>query len=92
MERQIKRVVTLVIGWTLIAIGIVGLFLPFLQGILLIFLGLYLLSRESETARRWFERGRRRYPRIDAKLKKWRQWWRRRLGRSTREENGNRDR
>jgi uncharacterized membrane protein YbaN (DUF454 family) len=92
MEQQIRRVVTLVVGWTLIAIGVVGLFLPFLQGILLILLGLYLLSRESELARRWFERGRRRFPRVDARLKQWRRWWRQRLGRSAREEDIDPDR
>jgi uncharacterized membrane protein YbaN (DUF454 family) len=87
MERQIKRIVVLVIGWTLIAVGVVGLFLPFLQGILFILLGLYVLSRESKTARRWLEHGRERHPKLDAKLRKWGRWWRKRFGRSAREEN-----
>jgi uncharacterized membrane protein YbaN (DUF454 family) len=92
MEWQIKKVVTLVVGWVLIAIGVVGLFLPFLQGILLILLGLYLLSRESEVARHWFERGRKRFPRVDARLKQWRRWWHQRLGRNPREEKPDADR
>jgi uncharacterized membrane protein YbaN (DUF454 family) len=86
MERQVKRVVALVIGWALIALGVVGLFLPFLQGILFILLGLYVLSRESQTARRWLDRGRKRYPKVDAKLKQWGKWWRCRIGRSSGEE------
>lgn len=46
-------------------LGTVGLFLPFLQGVLLILAGLYLLSRESETARSWLDGLRRRYPGLD---------------------------
>jgi len=86
MERQIKRVVALVIGWTLIALGVVGLFLPFLQGILFILLGLYVLSRESKTAHRWLEQGRKRYPKVDAKLRDWGRWWRSRFGRTSADE------
>ncbi len=81
MKRQIKRMVVLVIGWLLIAFGVVGLFLPILQGVLFIMLGLLVLSGESETAHRWLQRGRQRYPKIDAKLKHWGMWWRRRFGR-----------
>jgi hypothetical protein len=79
MERQVKRVVVLVIGWMLVAFGVVGLFLPVLQGVLFILLGLYVLSRESETAHRWLQRGRKRYPNVDARLKAWGEWWRQRF-------------
>jgi uncharacterized membrane protein YbaN (DUF454 family) len=86
MERQIKRIVVLLVGWLLIAFGVVGLFLPILQGVLFIMLGLLVLSRESETAHRWLQRGRQRYPKVDAKLKEWGAWWRRRFGRQRVEE------
>jgi len=86
MERQIKRIFALVIGWLLIAFGVVGLFLPILQGVLFIMLGLLVLSRESETAHRWLQRGRQRYPKVDAKLKEWGKWWRQRIGRRPSEE------
>lgn len=86
MKRQIKRLVVLVIGWLLIAFGVVGLFLPILQGVLFIMLGLLVLSGESETAHGWLQRGRQRYPHVDAKLKQWGAWWRRRLGRHPGEE------
>ena len=86
MQREIQRVVVLVIGWLLIALGIVGLFLPILQGVLFILLGLAVLSRESRTARLWLQRGRRRYPKADAKLKQWGRWWRKRFGRTSEDE------
>jgi uncharacterized protein len=86
MKLQIKRIVVLVIGWLLIAFGVVGLFLPVLQGVLFIMLGLLVLSRESVTAHRWLQRGRQRYPRVDAKLKEWGKWWRQRFGHRPAEE------
>jgi len=80
MEKQIKRIIVLVIGWVLVAFGVVGLFLPILQGVLFILLGLYVLSRESETAHRWLQKGRKRYPHLDEKLTQWGKWWRLRFG------------
>ena len=83
MQRKIRRVLILIIGWLMIVVGIVGLFLPILQGVLFILLGLAILSRESEVARRWLQRGRQRYPKADAKLKEWGRWWRARFRRTT---------
>ena len=77
--KQIRRVVVLILGWTLIAIGVVGLFVPILQGILVIMLGLYVLSRESRVARGWLATLQRRYPKIHAKARRVKQsvksWW-----------------
>jgi|FLOH01.1.fsa_nt_gi uncharacterized membrane protein YbaN (DUF454 family) len=42
---MIKRIFFLIIGIILILIGIAGLFLPFLQGIITILLGLYFISK-----------------------------------------------
>ncbi len=50
------RIGALIIGVGLILLGIVGLFLPFLQGFLLIALGLSVLSLVSKRAERLLER------------------------------------
>ena len=71
-RKQIRRIVVLMVGWALIALGVVGLFLPVLQGVLFILLGLYVLSRESKTARRWLDRLRARHPAVDERLHRWR--------------------
>lgn len=42
------RAAALIVGSLLVALGIVGIFLPFLQGVLLIALGLSVLSLASE--------------------------------------------
>ena len=67
--KQIKRVASLIIGWTLILVGVVGLFVPILQGILFILLGLYVLSRESRTAHNLLERLRIRFPEAYKKMR-----------------------
>ena len=43
---SIKKVGLLIIGWFFIALGILGLFLPFLQGILFILIGLAIQIRQ----------------------------------------------
>jgi uncharacterized membrane protein YbaN (DUF454 family) len=46
------RIARLTLGATFLGLGMVGLFLPFLQGILFILIGLTLLSRDSARAKR----------------------------------------
>jgi hypothetical protein len=62
-----RRWTVITLGWTFLALGIVGLVLPFLQGILFIVIGLALLSREVVWVQRLRERLRERYP----KLREW---------------------
>ncbi len=50
------------LGWGLLALGIAGLFLPVLQGILFIALGLLVLSREYAWARQAMAALERRFP------------------------------
>ncbi len=45
-----RDIVLTVLGWAFIVIGILGIFLPFLQGILFIVIGVYLLSIGSPKA------------------------------------------
>ena len=68
MARIAKRIVILALGWGFILLGIAGIFLPILQGILFLLIGLALLSMESETARRLLHKLRARFPGISAKI------------------------
>lgn len=43
-------------GVILIVIGVIGLFLPIIQGVLLIFAGLLLLGVEKEQIKKWFKK------------------------------------
>jgi len=57
--RAVLKILAGVTGAALVVVGVLGLFLPFLQGILMILLGLSLLSLVSERAARWRHRLRR---------------------------------
>jgi uncharacterized membrane protein YbaN (DUF454 family) len=70
---QAKRVATYIIGWFFILLGIVGIFLPFLQGFLFIIIGFLILSRESRWAKKMLVKLRRKYPKQNEQLKKFRQ-------------------
>lgn len=64
MNAFFKRVLVLVIGWAFIALGIVGLFLPVLQGILFLLIGLVILSTEYAWAHHLLNKLRQRFPKL----------------------------
>jgi uncharacterized protein len=64
MNRHAKRVAILIVGWGFILLGIVGLFLPILQGVLFLVVGLIILSSEYVWAHQLLTRLRQRFPRI----------------------------
>ena len=64
MHAQLKRVLVLIIGWAFIALGIVGLFLPVLQGILFLLIGLVILSTEYVWAHHLLTKLRQRFPKL----------------------------
>lgn len=66
------RVVVITLGWFMILVGIAGLFLPILQGGLMLALGLALLSIGSQTMHLWFRSLMGRWPRIWKRLEKFR--------------------
>jgi uncharacterized membrane protein YbaN (DUF454 family) len=61
-REKVKRIGVLILGWFFVGLGIIGLFLPFLQGILFITIGLAFLSSRSATIRRLHNYLERRYP------------------------------
>jgi uncharacterized protein len=68
MNARIKRIFIWWLGWAFILLGIAGLFLPILQGILFLLIGLSLLSNQSPWAARLLLKLRERFPRISEKL------------------------
>jgi uncharacterized membrane protein YbaN (DUF454 family) len=69
ISARFKRVALILTGWLFIALGIVGLFLPVLQGILFLLIGLVILSTEYHWARRLLGRLRVRFPKLDSVIK-----------------------
>lgn len=59
-----SKLLRTIVGWTLLLVGIAGLFLPFLQGILMIAAGLAILARDHAWAARWLTKLRERIARM----------------------------
>jgi uncharacterized membrane protein YbaN (DUF454 family) len=68
MKTVLTRLFKLALAWLLLFLGIVGLFLPILQGLLFIFLGLALLSSQSQWIRNKIEFLQDRFPHQAARL------------------------
>jgi uncharacterized protein len=68
---KLKHLGILILGWFMVALGIVGLFLPILQGILFLMIGLIILSTRSETVKRWMAHLEARYPRHYERALRW---------------------
>ncbi|MBZ5568512.1 MAG: PGPGW domain-containing protein [Acidobacteriia bacterium] len=64
MKEQLKRVALLAVGWGFILLGIAGLFLPVLQGILFLLIGLFILSSEYVWAHKLLYKLKLRFPHI----------------------------
>lgn len=62
MTARAKTIGLIILGWTFVLLGIAGLFLPFLQGFLFLFIGLIILARVHTWARALVVRSRRRFP------------------------------
>ena len=67
MRSAAKRVAVLLLGWGFVLLGIAGLFLPVLQGILFLLIGLIILSSEYVWAHRLLMRLRQRFPGLSNK-------------------------
>ena len=55
MKQRLWRLGKITAGISLLILGVIGLFLPLLQGILFLIMGLTLLSTESPRAKAWLE-------------------------------------
>lgn len=80
-KSRVWRIVRLVLGLVLLPLGIVGLFLPFLQGVLFLIASLALLADEIPFLARIRDRIRERYPGPWEKGERLKAWFRAKLGR-----------
>ena len=67
MRAAAKRLAVLLVGWGFVLLGIAGLFLPVLQGILFLLIGLIILSSEYVWAHKLLQRLRQRFPSVARK-------------------------
>ena len=81
MKSALKRALLLIVGWGFVLVGIAGLFLPILQGVLMILIGLFILSSEYVWAHHLLQKVKARFPKLAGKVEqakdKSAQWMRR---------------
>jgi uncharacterized protein len=76
-----KAIALQVTGYGFLVLGVLGLFLPFLQGFLFIAIGLLILAKQAPWAHNLLQRFRKQHPRagvlIDRAEIKMADWWQR---------------
>jgi uncharacterized protein len=64
VQTKAKKIALLLFGWGFILLGVIGLFLPILQGVLFLLIGLLILSTEYVWAHRLLLKIRNRFPAV----------------------------
>jgi uncharacterized membrane protein YbaN (DUF454 family) len=64
VQTRTKKAILLLFGWGFILLGVIGLFLPILQGVLFLLIGLLILSSEYVWAHRLLLKIRNRFPAV----------------------------
>ena len=62
MRTKLKKFALAFSGWSFVLLGIIGLFVPILQGILFLLIGLLILSTQYGWARQVLGKVRQRFP------------------------------
>jgi uncharacterized membrane protein YbaN (DUF454 family) len=67
---HIKVILWQALGYTFLTLGVLGMFLPILQGFLFLFVGLIILARHAPWAERLLDYLREKSPRLDRGIAK----------------------
>ncbi len=70
MQMNLKKGALLSIGWAFVVLGIIGLFVPVLQGVLFLLIGLFILSSEYVWAHQLLGKIRTRFPAVGKRFQK----------------------
>ena len=68
--QRLKPILVQALGYAFLVLGVLGLFLPILQGFLFLFIGLIILARHAPWAERLLDRIRRQHPKFDTIISK----------------------
>ncbi|HSA80612.1 MAG TPA: PGPGW domain-containing protein [Geminicoccaceae bacterium] len=68
--QRLKPILVQALGYFFLVLGVLGMFLPILQGFLFLFIGLIILARHAPWAERLLDRFRRQSPKFDAMISK----------------------
>jgi uncharacterized protein len=68
VRKRFKRWLVIISGWSFVALGVAGLFLPILQGVLFLLIGLTILSTEYVWAHKLLQKLRKRFPSLASRF------------------------
>jgi uncharacterized membrane protein YbaN (DUF454 family) len=71
LQSKNKKLLAVLLGWAFVALGVVGVVLPILPGIPLLFVGLLVLSSEYVWAHHLLGKIRERFPAASRKARQW---------------------
>jgi uncharacterized membrane protein YbaN (DUF454 family) len=71
LQTKYKKLLAVVLGWALVALGAIGIILPILPGIPVLLVGLFILSSEYVWAHQLLGRIRERFPAASRKAQEW---------------------
>lgn len=74
MRKKAKKILVLTVGIIFIILGLLGLALPFLQGIIFLVIGFILVSFCFPEIRPWVNKHIKRYPRLFTTIDKIEKW------------------
>lgn len=74
MQRKLKRILIVSLGILFLVLGLVGLVLPFLQGILFLAIGIILVSFSFPKVRTWINKHTEKHPHLASMLNKMERW------------------
>lgn len=80
MKKKIKKILVLSIGIIFIIFGLLGLILPFLQGIIFLSVGFLLLFSRFPKAQLWADKHTEKYPHLHKIIKKIESWLKKIIG------------
>lgn len=69
-KTRLKVILWQALGYTFLVLGVLGMFLPILQGFLFLFVGLIILARHAPWAERLLNYLRQKSPRLDRMIAK----------------------
>jgi uncharacterized membrane protein YbaN (DUF454 family) len=71
LQTKNKKLLAVLLGWVLVALGVIGVVLPILPGIPLLLVGLFVLYSEYVWAHQLLRKIRERFPAASRKAQEW---------------------
>jgi uncharacterized membrane protein YbaN (DUF454 family) len=80
MKKKVKKILIFIVGLTFVLLGLLGLVLPFLQGILFLIIGIFLISLSLPKFQQWIKKRAEKSPSTLGIIEKVENWVAKNIG------------